>query len=53
MLLRLSLGLTEEADAVECAVKAVLNQGIRTADIAQDGMVAVGCKEMHAQSRHK
>lgn len=46
MLLRLSLGLTEEADAVECAVKAVLNQGIRTADIAQDGMVAVGCKEM-------
>lgn len=46
MLLRLSFGLTEEADAVECAVKAVLNQGIRTADIAQDGMAAVGCKEM-------
>ena len=46
MLLRLSLGLTEEADAVECAVKAVLKQGIRTADIAQDGMAAVGCKEM-------
>lgn len=45
MLLRLSLGLTDEADAVERAVKAVLKQGIRTADIAQDG-AAVGCKEM-------
>ena len=45
MLLRLSLGLTDEADAVERAVKAVLKQGIRTADIAQEG-AAVGCKEI-------
>lgn len=46
MLLRLSLGLTDEADAVERAVEAVLKQGVRTADIVQDGMAAVGCKEM-------
>ena len=31
---------------MERAVKAVLKQGIRTVDIAQDGMAAVGCKEM-------
>ena len=46
MLLRLSLGLTDEADAVERAVEAVLKQDVRTADIVQDGMAAVGCKEM-------
>lgn len=46
MLLRLSLGLTDEADAVERAVETVLKQGVRTPDIVQDGMAAVGCKEM-------
>lgn len=33
MMLRLSLNLTEEADAVELAVKKVLDQGIRTGDL--------------------
>ena len=37
MLLRLSLGLEEEARAVEGAVRAVIGDGVRTADIAVDG----------------
>ncbi len=41
MCLRYSLGQPELADAVEAAVKAVLNKGIRTADI-----MAKGCKEV-------
>ena len=56
MLLRLSLGLTKEADAVEAAVRRVLEQGERTADIATadtstansavEGETVVGCREM-------
>lgn len=46
MLLRSSLGLTEEAKAVEDAVGAVLEQGLRTADIASGGCVTVGTREM-------
>ena len=46
MMLRLSFGLLEEADAVENAVQAVLEQGYRTADIAQAGEAAIGCREM-------
>ncbi len=37
MLLRLSLGLEEEAKAVESAVEGVLAEGYRTPDIAADG----------------
>ena len=37
MLLRLSLGLDEEARAVEAAVAAVVSDGLRTADIAAGG----------------
>ncbi|MHB8574757.1 MAG: 3-isopropylmalate dehydrogenase [Dehalococcoidia bacterium] len=37
MLLRLSLGLTQEADTIERAVDAVLDQGLRTPDIANEG----------------
>lgn len=37
MLLRLSLGLAEEAAAVEAAVAGVLRQGLRTADLAPPG----------------
>jgi 3-isopropylmalate dehydrogenase len=37
MMLRLSFGLTKEADAVEKAVDEVLNQGLRTRDIAWGG----------------
>jgi 3-isopropylmalate dehydrogenase len=46
MMLRYSLGKTEQADRVENAVKKVLEQGYRTGDIAtQDGRT-VGTKEM-------
>ena len=45
MMLRLSFGLTEEADRVEQAVETVLEQGVRTRDIAAGG-AWVGCKEM-------
>jgi 3-isopropylmalate dehydrogenase len=37
MLLRHSLGLEEEADAVERAVAAVIEQGLRTRDVAAAG----------------
>jgi 3-isopropylmalate dehydrogenase len=37
MLLRLSLGLADEAAAVEAAVDTVLGKGLRTPDIAQEG----------------
>ncbi len=38
MLLRLSLGLDEEANAVEAAVRTTIEAGTRTADIAQPGI---------------
>lgn len=46
MLLRYSLGLAAEADAVEAAVASVLAAGYRTGDIFRDGMQKVGCAEM-------
>jgi 3-isopropylmalate dehydrogenase len=46
MLLRLSLGLEEEASAVENAVNTVLSNGLRTADIAKAGESAVGTEAM-------
>ena len=46
MLLRYSLNLDEEADAVEAAVQKVLTDGYRTGDIMSDGCKAVGTKEM-------
>ena len=46
MLLRYSLNLDEEADAVEAAVQKVLTEGYRTGDIMSDGSKAVGTKEM-------
>ncbi len=45
MLLRYSLKLKAEADAVERAVDEVLDEGVRTADIAGDGP-SVGTREM-------
>lgn len=44
MMLRYTLGLTEEADAIEAAVKNFLKEGYRTPDIAA-GKEAVGTKE--------
>ena len=48
LMLRLSFGLGDAADALENAVKAVLNEGYRTGDIARAGHNAklVGCKQM-------
>lgn len=46
MMLRYSFDLDKEADAIEAAVKAVLQKGIRTGDIYSDGCTLVGCKEM-------
>ena len=46
MLLRYSLGLPEQADRVEAAVQAVLEQGLRTADIYTPGTEKVSTVEM-------
>ena len=46
MLLRYSLNLDEEADAVEAAVQKVLTDGYRTGDIMSEGCKKVGTKEM-------
>ena len=46
MLLRWSLGLTTEADAIEAAVGRVLDAGGRTADIARLGEAPIGTAEM-------
>jgi len=45
-MLRYSFDLDKEADAVEAAVKAVLNKGYRTGDIMSEGCMLVGCKKM-------
>jgi 3-isopropylmalate dehydrogenase len=46
MLLRYSLKLSNEADAIENAVNRTLNDGYRTADIAQPGERALSTREM-------
>jgi len=46
MMLRLSLGLAAEADAVEAAVDATLRAGLRTPDIAQEGTRMVNTTAM-------
>lgn len=46
MLLRFSLDLDKEADAVEAAVQQVLQEGYRTVDIMSEGMKQVGTREM-------
>ena len=46
MLLRYSLDMPKEADAIEAAVDAALADGLRTADTAKPGETAVGCVEM-------
>ena len=46
MMLRYSLDLDKEADAVEAAVQKVLTDGYRTGDIMSDGCKIVGTKEM-------
>ncbi|MGQ9626167.1 MAG: 3-isopropylmalate dehydrogenase [Anaerolineae bacterium] len=46
MLLRHSLNLEKEAQVVEGAVSAVLEEGYRTRDIREEGRTLVGTKEM-------
>lgn len=46
MMLRYTFGLLEEADAIEAAVKKVLDDGYRTPDIAKEGEEAIGTKEV-------
>ena len=46
MMLRYSFDLDKEADAVERAVKQVLQEGYRTADILSEGCEKVSCSKM-------
>ena len=46
MMCRYSLALSKEAQAIEDAVLAVLNDGYRTYDIMSEGMKKVGTREM-------
>lgn len=46
MMLRYTFDLDREADVVEQAVRQVLKDGYRTADILSEGCVRVGCRQM-------
>ena len=46
MMLRYSFDLDKEADAIEEAVRRVLQEGYRTKDIMSEGCMQVGCAEM-------
>lgn len=46
MLLRYSLDMKDEPDAIEASVSKVLDMNYRTGDIMSDGMTRVGCKKM-------
>ncbi len=46
MMLRYSFGMEEEAADIEKGVEAVLNDGLRTADMMSEGMTQVGTREM-------
>lgn len=53
MMFRYSFHLAAEADAIERAVDAVLNEGWRTADIAAPGEAWIGTREMGERIREK
>ncbi|MDH4073633.1 MAG: 3-isopropylmalate dehydrogenase, partial [Gammaproteobacteria bacterium] len=46
LMLRLSFGLAEEAEAVESAIRAVIDDGVRTADLATGGNGSVSTDGM-------
>ena len=46
MMLRYSFGMTAEADEIEAAVNGVLDAGLRTADIWQEGCTKISCTAM-------
>ena len=50
-MLRFSFDMSEEADCIERAISAVLDEGYRTADIAGAGEETTGCREMGALIR--
>jgi 3-isopropylmalate dehydrogenase len=49
LLLRLSLGLTREAETIEAAVEQSINDGYRTEDLQEPGKRVLGTKEMGKQ----
>ncbi len=51
MMLRISFGLEEEANAIESAVNATLEEGIRTADLPLPGSQPVGTTEFGEKVR--
>ena len=46
MLLRYSLGLQQEAAAIETAVEQCIDAGYRTEDLREDGKEVLGTQEM-------
>ena len=46
MMLKYTLNKPKEADKIESAVLAVLEEGYRTGDIMSEGKEKVNCKEM-------
>ena len=46
MMLRYSFDMPTEADEIEAAVNAVLDKGLRTADMMAEGCTQVGCTAM-------
>lgn len=46
MMLEYSFGLKEEADQIEAAINAVLDEGYRTVDIKSDGTKQVSCSQI-------
>lgn len=46
MMFKYSFDMAEEAELIENAVKKVLSEGYRTADIAEQGADVIGCKKM-------
>ena len=46
MMLKYSFDMDKESDAVEAAVNAVLDKGLRTADIMSEGKTKIGCAAM-------
>ena len=46
MLLRHALNAEEEATKIETAIGAVLDDGLRTVDLAVDGQEVLGCQAM-------
>lgn len=49
MMLRYSFDMDKEADCIEQAVNAVLDDGYRTADCMSEGCIQVGCNDMGQQ----